>query len=126
MKKKKWTSGSIIKIGALIFGLSLLFCSCKREPEISLFQFLHDHELNKVYDQKTVSISEIPDIENYLVKKLPNDSFNRDNTNSGIVINYENILQVIDSLDNINLKTLFGHSSFNFDIFFFIFSWVYK
>ena len=90
MKMKKQTLWSFMKLGTLVLGLSLLLWSCKREPEISLFQFLHHHELNKVYDQKTVSIAEIPDIENYLTKKLPNNSFNRDNSNSGIDINYDN------------------------------------
>ena len=31
------------------------------------------------------------------------------------------LIVLVDSLDNINLKTLFGHSSFNFDIFFLFF-----
>ena len=79
MKNKKWNSRSLLKIGTIVFGLSLLLWNCKREPEISLFQLLHHHELHKVYNQKTVSIAKIPDIENYLAKILPNDIFNRDN-----------------------------------------------
>jgi hypothetical protein len=60
-----------------------------------------------LYQQRTVKLSEIPKIEQKVIEKLNPEVFNRTESTSQAIFDTENILEVIDTLNNVNYSFQF-------------------
>ena len=102
MKTKKNKLSNLLKLGVLLFGVSLLLLNCEKqnfEPEI---------ETTKgPFAQKFVSLSEIPKVKQLLPKKLKSIYQRKTAELNDAIFDESNILEVIDTLNNANY-------SFNF------------
>ena len=47
-----------------------------------------------------ITLGDIPQVKKYLSKKLPKNSFQRINAETGIIMNYDKVLELLDTLDN--------------------------
>ena len=106
MKTKKHSLNKTIKTGILIFGISLLLWNCKQDQEEVLEILTIEHAIPQ-YSQRMISVIEIPKVEKYLIDKLPKNTFERNNEDSGIFINYNDVLETVDSLENTSYSIRF-------------------
>ena len=106
MKMKRRSLIKILKTGILIFGISLLLWNCKQDQN----EFLDTLSIEQVipnYSQKIVSLTKVPEVEKYLNDKLPKNSFQRTNEETGITMNYDAVLELVDSLENLSYSIRF-------------------
>ena len=92
MKTKKHSLNKTIKTGILIFGISLLLWNCKQDQEEVLEILTIEHAIPQ-YSKRMIGVIEIPKVEKYLIDKLPKNTFERNNEDSGIFINYNDVLE---------------------------------
>ncbi|MFK8060833.1 MAG: hypothetical protein AB8B78_12175 [Polaribacter sp.] len=90
--KKRNKSLNFLKIGILFFGITLLLWNCEKENVI-LNQNSSNQKTNKL---RHITSEEIPEIINLLNNKF---HFAKGES-GGININYDNILEVVDTLHN--------------------------
>jgi A nuclease family of the HNH/ENDO VII superfamily with conserved AHH len=98
----------IIKpVALLTIMVSLIVISCQTDDLTTI----KEQEIvpKSLYKQKTVSLAEIPNIEQKVIEKTNPDVFNRtEGTNSNqAIFETENILEIIDTLNNANYSIQF-------------------
>ncbi|MBN4084810.1 hypothetical protein JYT89_00545 [Flavobacteriaceae bacterium AH-315-B10] len=89
-----------------LFLLLLTFINCQKED----FTINTNQEelVKPLYQQRMVSLKEIPEIKNFINTKVSNGIFNRNsNDTNQAIFDVNNILEIIDTLSNTNY-------SFNF------------
>ena len=80
--------------------LGLIINSCVKDDVISRQE---QETLTKaLYKQRTVSLKDIPKIEQKVIEKLNPEVFNRTESTNQAIFETDNILEVIDTLNNVN------------------------
>ena len=59
-------------------------------------------EVKTLYQQRSVKLSEIPEIKNYVITKVNSNLFNKTGELNQAIFDVDNILEVIDTLNNVN------------------------
>lgn len=91
----------------LVFLLVILVVNCQKDDDtLDTNQVKLEKSL---YKQRTVSLSEIPEIKNYIIKKTNAKIFSRTNGLNEAIFDEENILEIIDTLSNINYSFQFRY-----------------
>ncbi len=90
-----------------VLGITFLLWNCEKEDFTAPLAIEKETSL---YTQKTISISEIPEVKNYLDQKLNTTLFHRVDDENDILFNYESILEVTDTLQNTNYSFQFVFS----------------
>ncbi|MFT5216714.1 MAG: hypothetical protein ACI83H_001843 [Glaciecola sp.] len=85
--------------------LGLIINSCFKDDVISRQE---QETLTKaLYKQRTVSLKDIPKIEQKVIEKLNPEVFNRTESTNQAIFETDNILEVIDTLNNVNYSFQF-------------------
>ncbi len=86
--------------------LTITFINCEKENDFAIAQ--NEEVVKSLYKQRTVSLSQIPEIKNYISTKIRDGIFSK--TDDGLnpaIFDTENILEVIDTLNNANYSFQF-------------------
>ncbi len=97
----------IIKVVSFVIIVGLIINSCQKDDLTTIKE--QETTSKSLYKQRTLSLSEIPKIEQKIIEKTNPDIFNRTedtNTNQAI-FETENILEIIDTLNNANYSIQF-------------------
>ncbi len=97
-----------LKIFALLLGVSVLLWNCEKEQQV--YESPQDEVKTSFFKTRTVSISEIPDIKNYLIDKTNDNLFTKSSTIENAIFDEDNIIEVIDTLDYTNYSFRFVYS----------------
>jgi len=106
MKKKKLKLKRFLKLGILLFGISILLWNCKQDQN-EVLETLTIEQAIPDYSQRMVRLTKIPEVEKYLNDKLPKNSFQRTNEETGIIMNFDAVLELVDSLENLSYSIRF-------------------
>lgn len=89
----------------LIFTLiAILFTNCEKENNIEITQ---NSAKENPYNVKTVKLSEIPKIRDFILDKTNDNLFTKSTEIDGAIFDDDNILEVIDTLNNTNYSFRF-------------------
>ncbi len=97
------TNRLLIKFFLLAFTLTLINCQKDEQPIKESIIYT-----NNLYQERYISINEIPNIENSLARIINSQTQNKvSGSSNDAIFDYENILEVIDTLNNINYSFRF-------------------
>jgi len=99
----KTITRQVLRTFVCLFALTLINCQ-KEDDNINTYQLELE---NPLYQLKTVTISQMPKMQDFLNSKINYDFFSKDTNINGAVLNNENILEVIDTLNNTNYSFRF-------------------
>ncbi|AMC10251.1 hypothetical protein Lupro_02830 [Lutibacter profundi] len=113
MKKKQIKT--YLKNGILLLGISLLLWNCEKSD----LTVTVDSEVTKsLLTQKSVKLSDIPDVKDFLNLKVKNKLSSKTGTLNDAIFDIDNILEVIDTLGNINYTFRFTLPNSSLDTFY--------
>jgi len=95
-----------LKLGCLLFGISLVVTNCERD---NLTEKLQVEKEKSFYKINTINISKIPTVIDFLDNTI-NSKFSSKNTVIDDAIFEENVLEVIDTLNNTNYTFKFVYN----------------
>jgi len=113
MKKRKFKN--YLKTGILLLGISLLLWNCEKSD---LTETIDTNITKSLLAQKSVKLSVIPDVKDFLNLKVKNNLSSKTGTLNDAIFDIDNILEVIDTLGNINYTFRFTLPNSSLDTFY--------
>jgi hypothetical protein len=113
MKKKQIKT--YLKNGILFLGISILLWNCEKSD---LTETVNSEVSKSLLTQKSVKLYDIPDVKDFLNLKVKNKFSSKTGALNDAIFDIDNILEVIDTLGNINYTFRFTLPNSSLDTFY--------